>query len=159
MTPHPQRCDTCNHFDKDAPTRYSRCNELKEQIDGEDIAFVAKIGCASHSSPSPKVPTSKELISLATTDFKNREERHKRHDQSSWVSGWITGFLTESNPDWNKERGEKVRKEERERILNLIGEWGIANETSVDYTYYDGLLYLFDLQLYLNKLRDGDEKK
>jgi len=45
---HPQRCDTCSHFDKYAPSRYSQCKKLGIQVDGEDIAFIAKIGCASH---------------------------------------------------------------------------------------------------------------
>jgi len=152
-------CDTCNHFWVDAPTRYSQCRKIDAQIDGEDIAFITKIGCASHSSFTCDIPSSKELIQLATHDFRMREERKGLHDKSSWVSGWITGFLSERKPNWGKIQEEKVRKEERERILKLIGEWGIANETSVDYTYYDGLLYLFDLQLYLNKLKDGDEKK
>jgi hypothetical protein len=67
-----------------------------------------------------EIPSSKELILLATTDFKNREERHHRHDQSSWVSGWITGFLSERKPNWSKLREEKVRKEERERVRKQI---------------------------------------
>jgi len=152
-------CDTCNHFWVDAPTRYSQCRKIDAQIDGEDIAFITKIGCASHSSFTCDIPSSKELITLATHDFRMREERKGLHDKSSRVSGWITGFLSERKPNWGKEREDKVRKEERERVLKLIGEWGIANETSVDYTYYDGLLYLFDLQLYLNKLGEGVEKK
>jgi hypothetical protein len=44
------------------------------------------------------IPTSKELLLLAHTDFKNREERKGLHDQSSWVSGWIAGFLSERKP-------------------------------------------------------------
>ena len=104
------------------------------------------------------IPSSKELILLATHDFKTREERHHRHDQPSWTSGWITGFLSERKPNWGKEREEKVRKEEREGVLKLVSEWAIANETSVDYTYYDGLICLFDLQLYINSLMKEEKK-
>jgi hypothetical protein len=52
-----------------------------------------------------------------------------------------------------KERIAVIRKEERERILDLIDKWGIENKTSVDYTYYDGLLYLCELQEYIKSLR------
>jgi len=51
-----------------------------------------------------KIPSSKELIQLAIADFKNREERKGLHDQPSWTSGWITGFLSERKPEWGKER-------------------------------------------------------
>ena len=47
-------------------------------------------------------------------------------------------------------------KAERERVLDLIKKWGIENETSVDYGYYDGLLFLSDLHKYIESLR-GDE--
>jgi hypothetical protein len=65
---------------------------------------------------SNNVPTSKELILLATNDFKNREERKGLHDQSSWVSGWITGFLSERKPNWSKVLEEKVRKDTLDEI-------------------------------------------
>lgn len=43
------------------------------------------------------MPTSKELIKMANLEWKNREERKGIHDRSSWVSGWISGYLT-NNP-------------------------------------------------------------
>jgi hypothetical protein len=57
------------------------------------------------------IPTSKEIIALATNDFKNREERKGLHDQPSWVSGWITGFLSERKPEWYMVSINKVEKE------------------------------------------------
>jgi hypothetical protein len=39
-------------------------------------------------------PSSKELIRMANTDWKNREERKGIHDKSSWTSGWISGYLS-----------------------------------------------------------------
>lgn len=68
--------------------------------------------------PTPNIPTSKELTSLAEHDWHNREERKHKHPMSPWVSGWITGFLTEGKPDWNKEREEKVRKELLDHLIN-----------------------------------------
>ena len=112
-------CDTCNHFWVDAPTRYSQCRKIDAQIDGEDIAFIIKIGCASHSSFTCDIPSSKELIQLATHDFKNREERKGLHDKRSWVSGWITGFLSERKPNWGKEREEKVRNDTLDEMIKL----------------------------------------
>ena len=47
--PHRYRCETCKHFYKDSPTRYSLCRKFDQLIDGEDIWFVSRIGCAPHS--------------------------------------------------------------------------------------------------------------
>ena len=113
-------CDTCNHFWVDAPTRYSQCRKIDAQIDGEDIAFIVKIGCASHSSFTYDIPSSKELNSLAEHDWHNREERKHKHPMSPWVSGWITGFLSERKPNWGKEREEKVRNETLDEIPVII---------------------------------------
>jgi len=38
-------------------------------------------------------PTSKELIEMADTEWKNREERKGIHDRISWTAGWISGYL------------------------------------------------------------------
>ena len=43
------------------------------------------------------MPTSKELLEMANTEWKNREERKGIHDEVSWTSGWISGFLTTNN--------------------------------------------------------------
>lgn len=70
-----------------------------------------------------KVPSSKELILLAEHDWHNREERKRLHPMIPWTHGWITGFLTPNKPDWCKERETAIRKEERERVLNVLRDY------------------------------------
>lgn len=79
------------------------------------------------------IPSSKELIQLATTDFKNREERHHRHDQASWTSGWITGFLSERKLNWSKVLREKVRKEVLGSFKGFIDAYRRQDEDGHDY--------------------------
>ena len=79
------------------------------------------------------IPSSKELILLATNDFKNREERKGLHDQSSWVSGWITGFLSERKPNWSKVLEEKVRKDTLESFSGFIDAYRREDEDGHDY--------------------------
>ena len=96
--------------------------------------FIERFGCGRYTNPT--IPSSKELILLATNDFKNREERKGLHDQSSWVSGWITGFLSERKPNWSKVLEEKVRKDTLDEYYNElqkeIGE-------SMDYIDWDSI--------------------
>ena len=40
------------------------------------------------------MPSSTELIEMAHTEWKNREERRELHDEVSWESGWISGYLS-----------------------------------------------------------------
>ena len=40
------------------------------------------------------MPSSKELLEMAHTEWKNREERRKLHDEVSWESGWISCYLS-----------------------------------------------------------------
>ena len=39
-------------------------------------------------------PNSTELIEMAKTEWKNREERRGIHNREDWMSGWISGYLT-----------------------------------------------------------------
>jgi hypothetical protein len=82
------------------------------------------------------IPSSKELVSLATHDFRMREERKGLHDKSSWTSGWITGFLSERKPNWGKERETKIRNDTLDEYYNElqkeIGE-------SMDYIDWDSI--------------------
>jgi hypothetical protein len=68
---------------------------------------------------SPPVPNSTELRRIAEHDWHNCEERRGIHAMTPWVSGWITGFLSERKPKWNKVLEEKARREERERVLDV----------------------------------------
>ena len=40
-------CSTCPHLDE-STKRYCTCRKINQQIDGEDMGFVARIGCLSH---------------------------------------------------------------------------------------------------------------
>ena len=64
------------------------------------------------------VPNSTELWCLAEHDWHNSEERRGIHAMTPWVAGWITGFLSESKPKWNKVLEEKARREERVKWLD-----------------------------------------
>ena len=61
--------------------------------------------CASHSNfpkeiPAVKpFPNSTQLIEMAHTDWKNREERKHNHDEQDWCSGWISGWF--AGAGWN----------------------------------------------------------
>ena len=46
---HKQRCETCEYIDKER-YRYYYCKFAKQMLEGEDLAFIEKIGCYSHSS-------------------------------------------------------------------------------------------------------------
>ena len=46
----------------------------------------------------PAFPNSTQLIKMAHTDWKNREERRGIHDENDWCAGWITGYLTPNKP-------------------------------------------------------------
>lgn len=39
-------------------------------------------------------PSSVMLISMAETEWENREARRNIHDKISWTTGWISGYLT-----------------------------------------------------------------
>jgi hypothetical protein len=46
-------------------------------------------------APAPeRFPDSTELLLVAHDEWKRREERKHLHDEITWVSGWISGFLT-----------------------------------------------------------------
>jgi len=66
------------------------------------------------------IPSSKELILLATNDWHNRQERKGFDDREAWVSGWITGFLSERKPNWSKVLEEKVRKDTLDEFMQAI---------------------------------------
>lgn len=42
-------CDTCNHIDKTSYRHYY-CTLGKNELEGEDLAFLARVGCKSHSN-------------------------------------------------------------------------------------------------------------
>ena len=66
------------------------------------------------------VPNSKELILLAQTDWHNREERKHRYEMIPWTIGWMSGFLSERKPYWPKVHEAAIRRDEREKVLDII---------------------------------------
>ena len=105
---------------------------------------------------SPLVPNSTEIKRLAEHDWHNREERRGIHAMTPWVSGWITGFLSESKPKWSKVLEEKTRREEREKWLNeRIGDIELILKLS------EALIHQFpdDLSLKLSQEQAGRELK
>ena len=62
------------------------------------------------------MPSSKELIETAKKEWKNREERKGLHDEISWETGWISGYLSHSNAT------------ERDKVLD--------DYCNIDLTYY-----------------------
>lgn len=68
------------------------------------------------------VPNSKELILLAETDWHNREERKHQYEMIPWTNGWMTGFLSERKPYWPKVHEVAIRRDEREKVLDIINE-------------------------------------
>jgi len=85
-------CETCKHIDK-TNYRHYYCTFAKEELDGDELTFLARVGCSSHSELQ-KFPTSGDLLLIAHDEWKRREERKHIHEEISWVSGWISGYLT-----------------------------------------------------------------
>jgi hypothetical protein len=73
------------------------CSE-KERL---RLSHVEKTLGAVSSRPSTapaRFPNSTQLIEMAHTDWKNREERKHNHDEQDWCAGWINGYLTPNKP-------------------------------------------------------------
>ena len=62
-------------------------------------------------------PNSTQLIEMAHTDWKNREERKHNHDEQDWCSGWISGWF--AGAGWNPAAtpDSSIRISELEKIL------------------------------------------
>jgi len=90
------RCETCNYYEDDDDK--AACNIREEWISSDVWNWIEVVGCASHSNFQSGVgsvfPSSEDLLLIAHDEWKRREERKHIHDNVSWVSGWISGFLT-----------------------------------------------------------------
>jgi hypothetical protein len=75
------------------------------------------------SAPQPHFPNSTELINMAHREWKSRQERKGLNDEAAWVSGWISGYLTNRRMDIiNSIRSRTLEaelKRERERLQVL----------------------------------------
>ena len=131
--PHPQRCvddafgkvrtewkSQCRFFWWDSKTPECEigctCSGMIEKISIWDMRQIEKRGCASHSStPAPAFPNSTQLIEMAHTDWKNREERRGIHDENDFCAGWITGYLTR-----HEEAAHAATLAENKRVLDKM---------------------------------------
>jgi hypothetical protein len=120
MTQHPQRCETCGHYQ----TRFEYgnkkiCTLIKEKAPGSyqiGIPFHTDIvGCASHSASGP-APDSTTLIEMAEREWHNREERRGIHGKVPWTTGWMSGYLSSVGDI------QQAREQERERVLDELAE-------------------------------------
>jgi len=79
------------------------------------------------------MPSSEELLEMAHTEWKNREERRKLHDEVSWESGWISGYLSRPHTSPPARTVEHMQsayahgrmdgaKAEREQVLDEVRE-------------------------------------
>jgi hypothetical protein len=85
-------CETCKHIDKTSYRHYY-CTFAKEELDGDELVFLARVGCASHSDHQ-NFPSSRDLLLISHDEWKRREERKHIHEEIAWTHGWISGFLT-----------------------------------------------------------------
>jgi hypothetical protein len=117
--PHPQRCETCGHYQ----TRFEYgnkkiCTLIEEKAPSSyqiGIPFYIDIvGCASHSASGP-VPDSTTLIEMAEREWHSREERRGIHDKVPWTTGWMSGYLSSVGDI------QQAREQERERVLAVLG--------------------------------------
>lgn len=121
---------------------------------------------------------------MADTEWKNREERKGIHDKVSWVSGWISGYLTrqpqaERLCEYEKDCArstfatcmecdknyKNIRKAEREKVLEHVDEilkheW--ANATNLDNPYRDDRHMVISrirntVAIYRKELREGKD--
>jgi hypothetical protein len=129
--PHPQRCETCRHYQ----TRFEYgnkkiCTLIKEKAPGSyqiGIPYhIDIVGCASHSNASEPVPDSTTLIEMAEREWHNREERRGIHDKVPWTTGWMSGYLSSVGDI------QQARKQEREKALDAIQEWVRGNSETIE---------------------------
>jgi hypothetical protein len=123
MTPdaqQPEHCDICEY--KSMTGRdgsIQDCSVCDHTPTSKELAWVKKMGCGKHSTrphiPAPTFPNSTQLIEMAHTEWKNREERRGIHDENDFCAGWITGYLTRQ-----AEAASAATLVERDRIIKLL---------------------------------------
>lgn len=134
--PIPRTCKNNGRFNDCGTHGCHNCSSYEHYIDEYTIAIIAKAREQWEKEKSSSF-SSTEMIHLAENDWHNREERRGIHPMQPWMAGWITGFLTESKPDWNKVRERTMREDAREKVLNsfdgFIGAYSRQDEDGHDY--------------------------
>ena len=126
------RCETCSNNNSEL-CPFQKWKGTDRQENDMSILMrnniISAVGCLSHpaitkplAENNNPVPNSKELILLAQTDWHNREERKHKYEMIPWTMGWMNGFLSERKPYWPKMHEEAIRKDEREKVLNIVNE-------------------------------------
>ena len=84
---------------------------------GRNIEISREAIADTRSRPVPLTNEPKfnstDLILLANDEWKRREERHHRHENTTWCAGFINGFLTDKK--WAREYLDKLLKERGQR--------------------------------------------
>ncbi len=142
MTQHPQRCETCRHYQ----TRFEygnkkNCTIIKERAPSSyqiGIPYhIDIVGCASHSSASEPV--------LKTSD-------------PVWHCVVCGAITQKSHEHKYQEILEQTRKKAREKALDAIQEWVRGNSETIeadDGTLEDAV-FLGELLAKLESLRGGE---
>ena len=123
------------------------------------------------------IPNSKQLLEMAHTDWKNREERRGIHAEQPFVAGWITGYLSALPKSQNKIHpfnknhilGYEPENECNacvhdmvapciglNEILNNLEKHIRENEIYEDYGYYGPLIYSEDIIKYIKSLKQNN---
>jgi macrodomain Ter protein organizer (MatP/YcbG family) len=107
------------------------------------------------SAPQSHLPNSTELINMAHREWKSRQERKGLNDEAAWVSGWISGYLTNRRMDIiNSIRSRTLEAElqkERKKLIATFKEWFGLNKCN-------GCPYGGNLLEKVESLRNGVEK-
>ena len=86
-------CEPCRYIDEESETP---CTQRGINL----ILKSAEWAKRQKEIPAVKpFPNSTQLIEMAHTDWKNREERKHNHDEQDWCSGWISGWF--AGAGWN----------------------------------------------------------
>lgn len=112
MTPdHQPQCGTCKDIEKIETVKY-RCKWNLCFIKPQDTCPCKPSHYSEAPHTSPRAPaalkfSSEDLILLANDEWKRREERKHRHEETTWVAGFINGFLTDKK--WARGCVDKIR--------------------------------------------------
>jgi len=130
----------------------------------KDPLLAKRFGCiisdiSARPVSTPPVPDSACLAEMAKTEWKNREERRGIHNREDWCCGWMAGFLSVDKPDWSKEHDAVIRKDEREKVLDLIDDLLSEKSWEIDTHSDDGfqqIVYCSEIDKIIESLRAGD---
>ena len=79
-------CQKCEFAGKD---QRNGCCEFGE----DDMQKIFRSRPVAPPTNTP-LPNSTDLLLLVHDEWRRREGRKHRHEESAWVSGWLEGFLT-----------------------------------------------------------------